>query len=217
MPITIKCNFEALLKYEYDYQAKHKTMKRIAIFASGSGSNAQKIIEYFRDNKEIEVTLVLSNNKGAYVLERAVAMDIPAYVFNRQLFYETEEVHDILRDIGIDYIVLAGFLWLVPENLLKSWPNHIINIHPALLPKFGGKGMYGDKVHQAVIEAGEKETGITIHYVNEKYDEGEIIFQKVFKILPNDTPESIAEKIHALEHTHFPAVIEQLVDKIDKK
>ncbi|MCK4570096.1 MAG: phosphoribosylglycinamide formyltransferase [Bacteroidales bacterium] len=192
-------------------------MKRIAIFASGSGSNAQKIIEYFRDNKEIEVTLVLSNNKGAYVLERAVAMDIPAYVFNRQLFYETEEVHDILRDIGIDYIVLAGFLWLVPENLLKSWPNHIINIHPALLPKFGGKGMYGDKVHQAVIEAGEKETGITIHYVNEKYDEGEIIFQKVFKILPNDTPESIAEKIHALEHTHFPAVIEQLVDKIDKK
>ena len=190
-------------------------MKRIAIFASGSGSNAQKIIEYFQDNIEIEVSLVLSNNAEAYVMERASGLGVPSYVFDRQLFYETDQVHDILRDIGIDFIVLAGFLWLVPSNLLKSWEGRIVNIHPALLPKFGGKGMYGDRVHKAVIEAGEKETGITIHYVNEVYDDGEIIFQEKFKVLPDDTPESIAERIHVLEHKHFPAVIENLLNAIE--
>lgn len=186
-------------------------MKRIAIFASGSGTNAQKIIEHFTDKSDIEVSLVLSNNKDAYVLERASALKVPVYVFDRQIFYESEQVHDILQDAGVDFIVLAGFLWLVPKNILRSWQGRIINIHPALLPKFGGKGMYGDKVHQAVIEAGESETGISIHYVNEKYDEGEIIFQQRFNVLPGDTPENIAERIHQLEHKHYPLVIEKLL------
>ena len=153
-------------------------MKRIAIFASGSGTNAQRIIEHFKDNAEIEVSIVLTNNSKAFVLERAAKLKVPSYVFDRNLFYESNQVHDILKEIGIDFIVLAGFLWLIPANILQSWPGRIVNIHPALLPKFGGKGMYGDKVHQAVIKAGEKETGISIHYVNEKYDEGEIIFQE---------------------------------------
>lgn len=186
-------------------------MKRIAIFASGSGTNAQKIIEHFTDKSDIEVSLVLSNNKDAYVLERAAALKVPVYVFGRQIFCESDQVHDILWDVGIDFIVLAGFLWLVPKNILRSWQGRIINIHPALLPKFGGKGMYGDKVHQAVIEAGESETGISIHYVNEKYDEGEIIFQQRFNILAGDTPESIAERIHQLEHKHYPEVLERLL------
>ncbi len=186
-------------------------MKRIAIFASGSGTNAQKIIEHFNANDEIEVSLVLSNNPGAFVLERAKKMGIPSYVFDRQMFYETTQVGDILRQIGIDFIVLAGFLWLIPPDILQSWQNRIVNIHPALLPKYGGKGMYGDRVHRAVIEAGENETGITIHYVNDKYDDGEIIFQDKFAVLPGDTPESIAERIHVLEHKHFPRVIEELI------
>ena len=192
-------------------------MKRIAIFASGSGTNAQKIIEHFRDNENIEVSIVLSNNEDAYVLKRASDFKIPSYVFDRQMFYDTEQVHDILRDIGIDFIVLAGFLWLVPANLLSTWAGRIVNIHPALLPKFGGKGMYGDRVHKAVISAGEKETGITIHYVNEVYDDGEIIFQKKFDILPDDTADSIAERIHVLEHEHFPRVVEVLVNGLEAR
>jgi len=189
-------------------------MKRIAIFASGSGSNAQNIIEFFEDNEKVEVTLVLTNNEKAYVLERAAAFKVPAFVFDRQMFYESDQVYDILRDVGVDFIVLAGFLWLIPQNILSNWTGRIINIHPALLPKFGGKGMYGDKVHQAVIEAGEKETGITIHYVNDVYDDGEIIFQASFKTLPDDTSDSIAERIHILEHKHFPIVIEKLLKKL---
>lgn len=189
-------------------------MKRIAIFASGSGSNAQRIVEYFEDSNEIEVSLILTNNENAYVLERASALEVPAYVFDREMFYNSNQVCDILKKIGIDYIVLAGFLWLIPDNILEGWPNHIVNIHPALLPKFGGKGMYGDKVHNAVIEAGEKETGITIHYVNEKYDEGAVIFQESFDISPDDTPDSIAEKIHVLEHEHFPVVIDDLLKRV---
>ncbi|MDT8393105.1 MAG: phosphoribosylglycinamide formyltransferase [Bacteroidales bacterium] len=191
-------------------------MKRIAIFASGNGTNAQKIIEYFTGHEDVEVSLLLSNNEKAYVLERASQLGVPSYVFNRELFYESSRVHDIMRDIGIDFIVLAGFLWLIPANILHSWPNRIVNIHPALLPKFGGKGMYGDNVHKAVIGAGEKETGITIHLVNEKYDEGDIVFQEKFNILSNDTPETIAERIHQLEHKHFPEVIEELISRIDK-
>ena len=190
-------------------------MKRIAIFASGSGTNAQKIIEHFMDSQDIEVSLVLSNKPDAYVLERASKLNVASYVTDRQLFYETDQVHDILLDIGIDLIVLAGFLWLVPANLLKTWEGRIVNIHPALLPKFGGKGMYGDRVHKAVMAAGEKETGISIHYVNEVYDDGEIIFQEKFEILPDDTPESIAERIHVLEHKHFPVVIEELLLKLE--
>lgn len=189
-------------------------MNRIAIFASGSGSNAQRIIEYFEGRKETEISLILSNSENAYVLERASALEVPAYVFNRKMFYESNQVCDILKEIGIDFIVLAGFLWLIPDNILKGWPNRIVNIHPALLPKFGGKGMYGDKVHKAVIEAGEKETGITIHYVNEKYDDGAVIFQESFNISADDTPDSIAEKIHVLEHEHFPVVIDDLLKRV---
>lgn len=186
-------------------------MKRIAIFASGSGTNAQAIIEHFKGNSDVEVSLILSNNENAYVLERALNEGVPAYVFNRMMFYETDQVHDILRDIGIDMIVLAGFMWLIPVNILKTWPGSIVNIHPALLPKFGGKGMYGDRVHKAVVAAGEKHTGISIHFVNENYDEGEIIFQEKFDILSDDTAESIAERIHVLEHKHYPIVIENLL------
>lgn len=186
-------------------------MKRIAIFASGSGTNAQAIIDHFKENNDVEVSLILSNNENAYVLERASNEGVPAFVFDRKMFYETDQVHDILRDIGIDLIVLAGFMWLIPDNILKTWPRSIVNIHPALLPKFGGKGMYGDRVHQAVIAAGEKQTGISIHFVNENYDEGEIILQDQFDIHPNDTAESIAERIHVLEHKHYPLVIETLL------
>lgn len=190
-------------------------MKRIAIFASGSGTNAQRIIEHFKDIADIEVSIVLTNNSKAFVLERAAKLKVPSFVFDRDIFYKSNQVHDILREIGIDFIVLAGFLWLIPENILQSWPGRIVNIHPALLPKFGGKGMYGDRVHQAVIEAGEKETGISIHYVNEKYDEGEIIFQEKFEVLPGDTPETIAGRIHELEHKHFPIVIQELLSQLD--
>jgi len=189
-------------------------MHHIAIFASGSGSNAQQITEYFSTHPDIRVRLILSNNPDAYVLERSENMGIPSYLFNNKEFYTSESVLKVLQDYEISFLVLAGFLWLVPDYLLKAYPGRIINIHPALLPKFGGKGMYGEKVHQAVIQSGEKRTGISIHYVNEKYDEGEIIFQASFKIKPDDTPESIAERVHALEYRHFPEVIEEVLKKI---
>ncbi|MBW6459479.1 MAG: phosphoribosylglycinamide formyltransferase [Bacteroidales bacterium] len=188
-------------------------MHHIAIFASGSGSNAQQITEYFRTHPDIRVRLILCNNPEAYVLKRADNMGIPSYLFNREEFYTSETVLKVLQDYEISFLVLAGFLWLVPDYLLKGYPGRIINIHPALLPKFGGKGMYGEKVHQAVIRSGEKRTGISIHYVNERYDEGDIIFQASFKIMPDDTPESIAEKVHALEYRHFPGVIEEVLKK----
>ena len=188
-------------------------MKNIAILASGNGSNAQKIAEYFADNNEINIALILSNRKDAYVLERADKLNIPAFTFNRADFYETEYVLDKLKGFKIDFIVLAGFLWLLPDYLLKNYSYRIINIHPALLPKYGGKGMYGMKVHEAVRESGDTESGISIHYVNEKYDEGEIIFQAKVTIEENDTPEDIANKIHALEYEHFPRVIEEVLKK----
>ena len=187
--------------------------KRIAIFASGSGSNAQKIMEHFKYSNLAEVALVLSNNAEAYVLQRADYFEIPTHIFDKQAFYETEEIVDILKRLEIDIIVLAGFLWLVPENLLKAYPNKIINIHPALLPKYGGKGMYGDRVHNAVLEAGEEEHGITIHFVNENFDEGEIIHQAKFKIEPEDSLEVIKFKGQQLEHQYFPKIIENLLKK----
>lgn len=187
-------------------------MRQIAIFASGSGSNAQQISEYFKDHPTIQVRLILSNNPGAYVIERAVKMGVPTYLFNRDEFYTSEKVLKVLQECGISFIVLAGFLWMVPDYLLKAYPGRIINIHPALLPKFGGKGMYGEKVHQAVIQSGEKRTGISIHYVNERYDEGEIIFQESFDINSDDTPESIAKRVHALEYKHFPRIIEAVIN-----
>jgi phosphoribosylglycinamide formyltransferase-1 len=186
-------------------------MHHLAIFASGSGTNARNIAEYFRSSPEIRVSLILANKPDAFVLERAKLLDIPTYVFDRKTFYESEAVLEILKKHEIGHIVLAGFLWLVPDYLLNHYPSRIINIHPALLPKFGGKGMYGEKVHQAVIAAGEKRTGISIHFVNEHYDEGAIIFQDSFEVLPGDTPESIASKVHELEYRYYPRVIEEIV------
>jgi len=190
-------------------------MKKIAVFASGSGTNAQNIAEYFLVVRDIRVSLVLANKPDAFVLERAKKLGIPSLVFTRKEFYESEVILDALQRNKIDFIVLAGFLWLIPDYLLKAFSCRIINIHPALLPKYGGKGMYGDKVHQAVIQSGDKQTGISIHYVNDHYDEGEIIFQDSFDILPEDTAESIAKKVHALEYLHFPRIIEETIRAVD--
>ena len=187
--------------------------KRIAIFASGSGSNAQKIMEHFKYSDDAEVSLVLSNNPDAYVLQRADNFEIPTHIFDKSEFYITDNVVDILKRLDIDLIVLAGFLWLVPENLLRAYPNKIINIHPALLPKHGGKGMYGDRVHKAVLAAGDEEHGITIHFVNENFDEGEVIYQGRFKVEKDDTLETIKFKGQQLEHLHYPKVIENLLKK----
>ncbi len=189
-------------------------MKKIAVFASGSGSNAQKIIEYFNTKPAAKVEVILSNKKEAQVLERAKKFNILTYVFDRENFYRTNEVLDILRRHQIDLIVLAGFLWLVPENLLKSYPNRIINIHPALLPKYGGKGMYGERVHEAVVSNREQYSGITIHYINEHYDEGDIIFQARCKVDPSDSAADVAKKVHALEYEHFPRVIDEVLAKL---
>jgi phosphoribosylglycinamide formyltransferase 1 len=185
--------------------------RKIAIFASGSGTNAQRIIEFFSGNPEITVSLIFSNKPDAYVLERAKKLKVPSVVFDRHTFTETDDIPNLLKKERIDFIVLAGFLWLVPLNLIRAYPGRIINIHPALLPKYGGKGMYGERVHEAVIQSGDKESGISIHYVNEKYDEGNIIFQAKCKVLPDDTPESLAQRIHQLEYKHYPEVIEKLI------
>lgn len=188
--------------------------KRIAIFASGSGSNAQKIMEHFKYDNRAEVALILSNNPDAYVLQRADNFEVPTHVFDRHAFYKSDEVVDLLAKLQIDLVVLAGFLWLVPQNLLEKYPNKIINIHPALLPAYGGKGMYGDRVHQAVLDAGAEESGITIHFVNEKFDEGELIYQARFRIEPGDSLEVIKFKGQQLEHLHYPKVIENLLKKM---
>ncbi len=186
-------------------------MKKIAIFASGNGSNAQNIADYFDGNPLVKIQLILSNKPHAFVLERAKKLKIASEVFTKNDFYESDVVLRILDEHKIDFIVLAGFLWLIPENLIQKFPQKIINIHPALLPKYGGKGMYGAKVHEAVHAAGDSESGITIHYVNKKYDEGMIIFQAKTKINDMDTPESIAQKVHALEYENFPRIIESCV------
>jgi len=186
-------------------------MKQVVIFASGSGSNAQKIIEYFSASGIARVVMVFSNRKDAYVLQRANKLNVPAIVFDRVGFYENDFIFNQLIDINPDLIVLAGFLWKVPEKIVNTFSKRIINIHPALLPKYGGKGMYGEYVHRAVIENREKESGITIHYVNENYDKGAIIFQATCEVGNNDTPENLAEKIHALEHKYYPKIIEQVL------
>ena len=188
--------------------------KRIAIFASGSGSNAQKLMEHFKKHQEAEVVIVLTNNPEAYVIQRADNFEIPTHIFDKHEFIETNDIVNLLKNLQIDLIVLAGFLWLIPNNLLEEFPNQIINIHPALLPKFGGKGMYGDRIHRTILEAGEVENGITIHFVNEKFDEGEIIYQSRFKIGKNDTLETIKFKGQQLEHLHYPRIIENLIQKI---
>ncbi|GAB2984846.1 phosphoribosylglycinamide formyltransferase [Mucilaginibacter puniceus] len=188
--------------------------KRIAIFASGSGSNAQKIMEHFKRHTEAEVVLILTNNPSAYVLQRADNFEIPSHIFTRQEFYETDDVIRMLKNLQVDLIVLAGFLWLVPPELLQAFPNKIINLHPALLPKYGGKGMYGDHVHKAILAANEEESGITIHFASEQFDEGEIIHQSKFKIEPGDNLEMVKFKGQQLEHQYFPKVIENLLKKM---
>lgn len=191
---------------------KSRVMKKnIAIFASGSGSNAENIIRYFQKSGSAQVSLVLSNKSDAYVLERAHRLRVPCNVFPKEDWIAGDEILAVLQEARIDFIVLAGFLFRVPDLLLHAYPYKIINIHPALLPKYGGKGMYGDRVHQAVVTAGEKESGITIHYINEHYDEGAIIFQASCPVLPSDTPEEVANKVHALEYKHYPHVIESLL------
>jgi phosphoribosylglycinamide formyltransferase-1 len=186
-------------------------MKKIAILASGSGTNTEVIINHFTNSAVARVTLILSNNPKAYVLERAKNHQIDSISFNREEFYQTEMVLDVLKEYQIDFVVLAGFMWLVPEYLIRHFERRMVNIHPALLPKYGGKGMYGMHVHQAVKDNNEKETGITIHFVNEEYDKGNIILQAKCVVLPEDTPEDIANKVHQLEYEHYPKVIEELV------
>lgn len=187
-------------------------MNKIAIFASGSGTNAENIINFFKESKKNEISLVFSNNKNAYVIQRAIIHNINHVIFSRPEFYETKQILDILQNEQIDFIILAGFLWLIPEYLIEAYPDRIINIHPALLPKYGGKGMYGMHVHKAVVENKEPETGITIHYVNKEYDKGNIIFQAKCPVLPEDKPEDVAKKVHELEYAHFPRVIKSIVE-----
>lgn len=189
-------------------------MRNIAIFASGSGTNAENIIKYFSNRNSARVALILSNNREAYVLKRAAALGVKSFFFDRADLYEKENVLGYLSANRIDFIVLAGFLWLIPENILNIYDRRIINIHPALLPGYGGKGMYGQRVHEAVIENHEEESGITIHFVNKIYDEGDIIFQVRCNIEPGETAESLAKKIHALEYEYFPGKIEELVMKL---
>jgi len=190
-------------------------MLRIAVFASGNGTNATNIIRYFENSSIARVHIVLSNNKDAKVLKRAKNLKVNTMLFTKEDMYSNNIIVDQLKS-QVDFIVLAGFLWRIPITILQAFPNKIINIHPALLPKYGGKGMYGMKVHQAVKDNQEEETGITIHYVNEYYDEGAIIFQKKVEVTSNDTPGQIAEKVHELEYQFFPKVINEIIVKSTK-
>jgi formyltetrahydrofolate-dependent phosphoribosylglycinamide formyltransferase len=188
-------------------------MRKIAVFASGSGTNAENIIKYFINNEDIKVAFVLSNNPDAGVILRAERLGVPVFVVTNKDFRESEKVLAILSENEIDFIVLAGFLLKIPSEIIKLFPDNIINIHPALLPKYGGKGMYGHHVHDAVVAAAEKESGITIHYVNENYDEGKIIFQAKFPVSETDTTQDVEKKVHELEQRHFPEVIEKVLHK----
>ena len=188
-------------------------MKRIAIFASGNGSNAEHIANYFSKTNLARVEVIYCNNPKAYVIQRAAHLNIPLFLFDREKFYASEVVLRDLQTRKIDLIVLAGFLWLIPGNITRNFRQRIVNIHPALLPKYGGKGMFGSNVHEAVIDAGDTESGITIHLVDEVYDMGTTLLQVKCPILPGETPESLAEKIHQLEYEHFPKVIEELLEE----
>ena len=186
-------------------------MKNVAILASGSGTNAENIARYFSKSETVKVAVVLSNNKNVGVHARVNKLGIPSFVFSRDEFVEGTPILAKLAEYQIDLIVLAGFMNKISDTLLNAYPGKIINIHPALLPKHGGKGMYGMHVHEAVVAAGEKESGITIHYINENYDEGDIIFQATCEVLPADTAEEVATKVHALEYAHYPHVIEEVL------
>lgn len=192
-------------------------MVNIAIFASGSGSNAENISNYFKDKDGVSIRLIISNKADAFVHKRAEVLGIKSLTFSKDSFENSDLVLDCLKENKINFIVLAGFLLKVPQNLIDAYPQRIINIHPALLPKFGGKGMYGDNVHKAVVAAREPESGITIHYINENYDEGAIIFQARCDVLPDDTYQDVAEKVHQLEYLHFPPVINSVIAELSKE
>ena len=185
-------------------------MKKLSIFVSGNGTNLQRIAEYFLEDWAVKIENVVCNNPNAYAIERAKNLNIPLRMITKQDFNSEAFVKE-LQDLGIDLIVLAGFLWKLPENLVKAFPKKIVNIHPALLPKYGGKGFYGEHVHQAVVVAKEAQSGITIHYVNELYDSGEIILQARVSLDENETPDTLAAKIHQLEQAYFPVAIEQVL------
>jgi len=186
-------------------------MKQIAIFASGTGTNAARIIDHFRHHAFVKISLIACNKPDAGVLSIAEKEQIPTLILEKEQFFRGDAYVDELRERKIDFLVLAGFLWKVPAALVKAYKGRIVNIHPALLPKYGGKGMYGQHVHEAVIAAKERETGITIHYVDELYDHGQVIFQASFEVEVTDTPETLARKVHKLEHVHFPRIIEEVV------
>jgi phosphoribosylglycinamide formyltransferase-1 len=190
-------------------------MIRIAVLASGSGSNARKLIEHFAQHPQARVVLVGCDQPQAGVLARAWDLGVPSYLFNGARLKDGTVLHELVGQ-RIDLVVLAGFLRLIPADLVKAFPQRIVNIHPALLPKYGGKGMFGHHVHEAVIAAKERESGITVHYVNDRYDEGEHLFQATCPVLPDDTPDTLAARIHALEHAHYPLVVEKLVNAMMK-
>lgn len=189
---------------------------RLAIFASGAGSNAQKLIDHFRNADSASVALIVCNKLGAGVLGIAEKEGLPSLLIEKERFFRGDAYLPVFNEAGIDFLVLAGFLWKVPSALINAYPRRIVNIHPALLPKFGGKGMYGQYVHEAVLQAGERESGITIHYVDEHYDNGDIIFQTACPILDGDTPDAIAQRIHQLEHLHYPRVVEEALKNIEQ-
>lgn len=188
-------------------------MIRIAVLASGNGSNAEQLVKNFKQTAGICVSLIVTNKADAFVLKRAARLDVPALYLSKELLRDPAYIIKLFRKHQIDFIILAGWLKLIPKDLIHHFPKKIINIHPALLPKYGGKGMYGSHVHKAVIKAGEKESGISIHYVNEQYDEGQIIAQYTCAISETDTPDSLAEKIHQLEYAHYPEVCESVIRK----
>lgn len=189
----------------------------VAIFASGAGSNAQKVIDHFRSSKTVKIGLIVCNKPGAGVLNIAEKEHIPVLLIEKEAFFRGNGYLDELKAAGIDFIVLAGFLWKVPATLTAAYSNRIVNIHPALLPRYGGKGMYGMHVHEAIIAAGEQESGITIHYVDNVYDNGDVIFQATCAIEPGDTASILAQKVHLLEHAHYPRIIEQVIDHLQKQ
>jgi len=186
---------------------------RLAILASGSGSNAENIYNYFLNRSDVAISIILSNKADAYVHKRAEKMGIPSITLSKATLSDADTFLNVLRKYEVDFIVLAGYLLKIPDGVVKAYPNLMINIHPSLLPKYGGKGMYGDKVHESVVEAREKESGITIHLIDENYDEGSIVFQAKCEVLENDTPHDVASKVHALEYKHFPEIIDQVLQK----
>jgi len=193
---------------------KETAVKHLVIFASGAGSNAQQVINYFRNSALAKIALIVCNKPRAGVVGIAEKENIPVLLIEKERFFRGDAYLPELQNVKTDLIILAGFLWKIPQILIQNYPRHIINIHPALLPKYGGKGMYGQYVHEAILNAGEMESGITIHYVDEHYDNGDIIFQTACPVLESDTPETLAHRIHKLEHLHYPIVIEDLLKNL---